>query len=661
MANRKVKAELEIEGKDKTSPAFRSVATRMGQIERQMSRFNKTASGFEKTIRAAERVSASRASMDVAMGRSSAAALAVIGRLGTPAALAAATVYATKAAANFEESLFNIQKKSGATTEQMAKLREEILGLSKEMPVSMSEIASAFERGAAAGVPLDELREFSKLSAGVADAWDTTAENVGNTFAGFVAGMGMQRKDLQAFASLINDLADSGIADETGIADFIDRAGASLKNFGMTPEEIAAYGAALLNLKMPAEVGARAMDSLTGKLLAPENLSPKARTALTTIVGDLGKFEKLAGNNKLIFFLQQVEKLSNQRRASLLGGLLGEGFNDEIMRLVAGSDELRRNLGMAQQHVLNPSNSIVSVQTKKLELFNSQLTILQNNLRGIATASGETFVLPWLTEAMKQVNEAISDLDKRRAAVKGQSMEEVEQNGQKFLADYRRDNPGASFGSYQKAYKEALKLVGEGKLADVHEYNIQRREDKAYRERVAGAKDQYALYGQGRAGVNNVPEFPGGGTGLPPIPKPRPSMDPERFRVLRENYDAYNEGRAAMNSVGDVSGVLLSDKVSRALADSNRMIEESISGAAANLGDGGREAGAAIENGGRQGASAFSGVADEIRRAGADAAAAISSAIAKAMNQRPKGAPLANGDVGRTFPPDISKPGGGGW
>ncbi|MCZ7932183.1 hypothetical protein O9X90_07650 [Agrobacterium leguminum] len=48
MTNRKIRAELEIEGKDKTSPAIRSVATRMGQIERQMSRFNKTAAGFEK-------------------------------------------------------------------------------------------------------------------------------------------------------------------------------------------------------------------------------------------------------------------------------------------------------------------------------------------------------------------------------------------------------------------------------------------------------------------------------------------------------------------------------------------------------------------------------------------------------------------------------------
>ncbi len=43
-------------------------------------------------------------------------------------------------------------------------------------------------------------------------------------------GLGIPIDKLEAYASMINDLADAGIADETGISDFIDRAGASLKN-----------------------------------------------------------------------------------------------------------------------------------------------------------------------------------------------------------------------------------------------------------------------------------------------------------------------------------------------------------------------------------------------------------------------------------------------
>ncbi|WP_210187235.1 phage tail tape measure protein [Agrobacterium pusense] len=612
------------------------------------------------------------------MARTSAAALSVLARFGGPAAIAAGAIYATKQAGDFEQALFNIQKKSGATTKQMADLREEILSLSKVMPVSMDEITSAFERGAAAGVPLGELRDFARLSSGVADAWDTTAENVSNTFAGFVAGMGMQRKDLEAFASLINDLADSGIADETGIADFIDRAGASLKNFGMTPEEVAAYGAALLNLKMPAEVAARAMDTVSGKLLAPENLSPKSSTALKAIVGDLDKFAKMSGNTKMVYFLQQVEKLSSQRRASLLGALLGEGFDDEIMRLVAGSEELRRNLKMARDHVASPSNSIADAQAKKFELFNSQLLLLRKNMEDVFRSAGEKAIMPWLSDAIKQVNDAIADMDTRRKAVKGQSSEQIEQDHEKFVNAYMKDNP-STYGSMDldranadRAYREALKQVGEGKIVDVHEYNIQRRQDKAYQERVKAAKEQYAAYGQGRAGVNNLPEFPGGGTGLPPIPTPRPSIDPEHFRVLRENYAAYGEGRRNISNTNGQRGALNQsltrderrqrlreadpaslgmEGMGGVLIESSRQIESSGAAAGRSMEDGA----ASVKQAGESLLSSLLNVARQI-----DAAAAKLQSVKFAgttMGNRP----LANADTGRTFPPEISKPGGGGW
>ena len=49
MANRKIKAELDIDGKDNTSPAFRSVATRIGGVEKQIAAFNRVAKDLGKT------------------------------------------------------------------------------------------------------------------------------------------------------------------------------------------------------------------------------------------------------------------------------------------------------------------------------------------------------------------------------------------------------------------------------------------------------------------------------------------------------------------------------------------------------------------------------------------------------------------------------------
>ncbi len=563
MTNRTVKAELEIAGKDSSGPAFRSVATRMGQMERQFARFNKTAAAFDKRIAVINRSVSGYNRVAGQMGKITAAMRVGVGGFGIYE-VARGIKDTVMVAANFEESLFAIQKKSGATAEQMAKLGDEIKGLATEMPVSIEEIASAFERGAAAGIPLDELREFAKLTAGVADAWDTSAENVGNIFAGFNVGLGIARKDLSSFASLINDLADSGIADETGIADFVDRVGASLKNFGMTPEEIAAYGAAMLNLKMPAEVGARAMDTLTGKLAAPENLSPKSRKALGAIVGDLTKFGKLAGNQKLTFFLKQLEKMTGQRRTSLLGALLGEGFDDEITRLVAGVEEVERNLDLARKHVANPSTSIVDAQTKKLDLFNSQLKIMGGHFDVIATNIGDQ-ILPALTDVAKSINETLSHGQAISKADVDKSREELNQEFQWFYDRFVEENKDdwAAGGKAINAYDDARAMVGRGEIRDVYEYIERLRQQGRDIRRENG----YAGPGEKPKGRTSMPvrfyrepEFPGGDHGydpynLPPsgvpIPGDRNAPGKSDLRNLQDQYLRYGNGRPTVAQINE--------------------------------------------------------------------------------------------------------------
>jgi TP901 family phage tail tape measure protein len=695
MANRKIKAELEVGGKDSTGPAFRSVATRMGQVERQISRFNKTAGDFNRKVAAIERQS-------MGMRRALATSGDVIASLAPQATVAAgfylagkAATYAVKSAATFEEKLFGIQKKSGATADQMKKIGDEIKTLATEIPVPMSEIAAAFERGAAAGIPLDELREFAKLTASVADSWDTSAEKVGNTFAGFTVGLGIARKDLMPYASLINDLADSGIADETDIADFIDRVGASLKNFGMSPEEIAAYGASILNLKMPAEVGARAMDTLTGKLAAPENLSPKSRTALKKIVGDLGSFSKLAGSQKVLFFLGKLEKMTGQQRISLLGALMGEGFDDETARLASGLDEIKRNLEAVQKHLKNPSTSVIDAQAKKLELFNSQLEITQGHLQRIATNVGET-VLPTLTAVVKDVNETLSNAQAKGKALSGMSPQEIGQQREWFDNQLRELYPNdISARKFNGIYEKALQQVGRGEIQDV--YDFIRRLTTPSRESVGrpGSVEK-------PMGLMQAMEFPGtdhGYTpqnlpGVGPIPADRNAPDRNKLKELADQYTMYRpatftpeevekvrmlfDGMNQQNSRNNDPLNLSQADVDKAMQSSYGVTKEQFKSAMAiSLSNGqsySDRSGAddlrvALADGGKDAGKEIQTAAQSIRDAGAAMAAAIQSAVSSFQNSvqgaRNAGTAMGNlanrpvnADTGRTMPDSVYAPGG---
>lgn len=543
MANREIEARLRISATDKTGAAFKSVQGKIHALEQRAGAFNRVSR---------------------AMNNGVADMVGMVSRYAAPAALAYGLVQATRAAGDFEKSLAAVQKKSGATAGQMAKIREEAFSLAQEVPVSIDEIVSAMDRGAAAGIPLDELKAFTKLTAQVADAWDTTSEDTGNFFAGFNKGLGIAIPDLEKFASLINDLADSGISSERDIADFIDRAGASLKNFGLSPNEIAAYGASLLNLKMPSEVAARAMDTLTGKLIAPENLSNKSRGALGDIVGDLNAFAKLSGNQKLAKFMGELQKMSGQRRASLLGALLGDGFDDEIMRAVSGLEEVNRNLEIAHNQEKNPSTSIATQATRNMQLWNSQVQIFKNNLKEAAVAIGDIFAQPsWL----KSLNDMIQQIKDIRASHAGMSSEEIAQERdayvKRYLDIYKPKNEREKAyvtGRALDSYDQASRAVGSGNVRNVDEFLDHLKKLERY------INGQVAPAGGPHRTPYGAIEFPGtpegGGLkkdkrGRPiegPIPGQRPTdyraISTENLRNLQEQYAQYGGGVQTKNLYG---------------------------------------------------------------------------------------------------------------
>ena len=283
-------------------------------------------------------------------------------------------------AADFESQLTAIQKKAGTTADETKRIGQEALALatSGEIASSIDEIMSAYERGAAAGIPLDELREFSRLSAMAADAFEMSSEDVGNAAAGFKVGLGIGMDGMEEYFGLINALADSGIAEERDLINFLDRAGASLKLFGLSAEQAAAYGSTIANIKMAPDVGARMMSSLTTSLLAPG--SKKARASLKGIVGDIDDFQKMLkkdANGGLEFFLQKINELDKFESADLLTGFIGKGFSDEVIRLAGAYDELQRNQKLAADRNAW-KGSLGASYDLKLDDFWSQWQLLKN-------------------------------------------------------------------------------------------------------------------------------------------------------------------------------------------------------------------------------------------------------------------------------------------
>lgn len=397
---KEIEARLKLSAIDRTKKAFDSVARNLDRID------NKS-----RAVDRAQRAAARSDMINRQVVSTRAATMSMLGLNSAVAAIGSGVAFKEliSTTADYESALTGIQKKAGTTADETARLGKEALALSAsgELAVPLEEVLSAMERGAAAGLSLDELRDFARLSAMAADAFEMSAEEVGNAAAGFKVSMGISMGGMEEYFGLINKLADSGIADERDIVNFLDRAGANLKLFGLTAEQAAAYGSTLANIKMEPETAARMMNTLTSKLLSPG--SDKAAGALEDIVGNMTDFQKLLksdGNKAIEFFLDKVAELDKFKAAEGLTGFLGQGFADEVLRLSAAREELARNQKIALDKA-SWKGSLGESYDLKLDDFWSQFQLLQNEFKKLTIDVGMTGM-----PAMKDALEGARDIAK---------------------------------------------------------------------------------------------------------------------------------------------------------------------------------------------------------------------------------------------------------
>ena len=314
-----------------------------------------------------------------------------MGGVGGLAAIGAGAgaVGIVRAAADYESALTGIQKKSGWAADEVARLGEEAkaLATSGEVAITFDEILAGMERGAAMGIPMDEMMDFISLTARASDAFEMSAEDVANASATIAEAFKIPRSEMELMFDVINSLADAGIAAEADIVNFMERSGASLNLFGQTREEAAALGATLLNLGMPAEVASRAMNTLTTRLLAPG--SAPAMKAFKAIVGDVDEFQELLrtdANAALDQFLGYIAEMDKFESADLLTKFLGQGFSDEVIRLAQSRDLLQQNLDLVKDGGWRGSLDVA--YQLKLDDFWSQWQVFQNQLSVMAIDIG---------------------------------------------------------------------------------------------------------------------------------------------------------------------------------------------------------------------------------------------------------------------------------
>lgn len=309
---------------------------------------------------AAGRMKAAIASAGAAMASLAVrmAALSVAGGAMTLAFV----VGGVKRAAEFEEALTSLRRVTNISREEMLKYGQDALRVGVETGKSGVAIAEIMTEGALLGIRGQKsLEEFARTVAKVSVTWDDMGEKMASRSLATLSAQWFSdlapedaTRRLNETADAINELSNRSAFKAPELLKAFERGGVMAKNFGLTPEQFAAYaGTALVVSEKSGELqGTRArmtFQKLAQNIANPTKRAKGAMDELGYTSAQMSAMVKADPQAALLDIMTRVDKVAagdNLKKIAILGDLVDKRSAAQISAISANMNEYKKQLAI---------------------------------------------------------------------------------------------------------------------------------------------------------------------------------------------------------------------------------------------------------------------------------------------------------------------------
>ncbi|MDX2008205.1 MAG: phage tail tape measure protein, partial [Meiothermus sp.] len=326
-------------------------------------------------------------------------------------ALAAPLAGATAQAVAFEAAFSDVRKVVDFPTPQgPAILQKQIRDLSREIPLTVTQLTEIAAAGGQAGIPLQDLAKFIENTAKVSTALDINAGQAGDTIAQLAVIFKGTQPEVLLMADAVNALSNTTAAKAPDILETLRRVGSVGAPLGMTAQQISAFSAALLSTGRAPEVVSSGLNALINRLsMATIQAKPfqKGLAAIGYTAEGMEALVRKDATGAVLGFLDTLKQAPNARTA--IGQMFGMEYADDVLALMNVLPEVKTNLGLVGQQT-NYAGSIQAEYAKRLETADARLKIFRNSLQNLGITIGN-YVLPPFTKVLDAGTRFVKWLD----------------------------------------------------------------------------------------------------------------------------------------------------------------------------------------------------------------------------------------------------------
>ena len=315
-------------------------------------------------------------------------------------------------AIKFESAMADVKKVVNFDTpEQFKEMGNDILKLTRAIPMAGEEIAAIVAAGGQSGVARENLLSYAKDAATMGVAFDMAAGDAGEAMATMANVLGKPITEMAQFGDVINHLSDNANSKAKDIVNVITRVGSDTRMLGLSEKQAAALGSTFLSMGKAPELAAQAVKGMSSAFLqlkAGDHEKELKQLGFTTKSFAAAMNKDAQG--AISSFIEKVKKMPKDKQYPLLAKVFGKQYADDVLLLAQNTGEYNRQLGLLQETDANGNLKYIGSMQREFEnrsnTTENKLTKLKSSLTEIATKIGNAF-LPVITSFVENITPVI--------------------------------------------------------------------------------------------------------------------------------------------------------------------------------------------------------------------------------------------------------------
>jgi len=300
----------------------------------------------------------------------------------------------------FDDQMVEVAKTTGASGEELNKLREDLMSLSSECPISAAGLAEIATAAGQLGIAQEDIAQFTEAIMQISVATEMSAEEAAASMGKLVAVFQMPVEDIDNLGSVINNLSDTTAASCDEIIDAMTRAASSAALLDVLPEDLAAISATLAAVSESGErAGTRLRDVFSTLASDADDLAQRlgmTGEAFRQMIED----DAVGALNQLLEYYSQID--SSVERNKQIQEDWGTTAGTAIMQLVEHYDELQTNMAGANSE-MESGASLANQFATAMESWGAQVDTMMNGIENLKNQLGGM-----IAEGLQPVIDAIT-------------------------------------------------------------------------------------------------------------------------------------------------------------------------------------------------------------------------------------------------------------